>query len=120
MAQWAKNPLAMQAAQEMLVRFLGWEKSPGGSHGIPLQHSCLENLMDKGAQATGRATGGLQSKGSQKVKHDYVTHTHTRSTVIPMRITYYHYSITCELSLCNSKPKLAFQNVLTILTSLFS
>ena len=48
------------------------------------------------------------------------THTHTRSTVIPMRITYYHYSITCELSLCNSKPKLAFQNVLTILTSLFS
>ena len=25
MAQWAKNPLAMQATQEMLVQFLGWE-----------------------------------------------------------------------------------------------
>jgi len=25
MAQWAKNPFAMQAAQEMLVQFLGWK-----------------------------------------------------------------------------------------------
>ena len=23
--------------------------SPGGAHGIPLQHSCLENPMDRGA-----------------------------------------------------------------------
>ena len=26
---------------------LGW--SPGGGHGIPLQYSCLENPMDRGA-----------------------------------------------------------------------
>ena len=27
----------------------GLGRSPGGGHGNPLQHSCLENLMDKGA-----------------------------------------------------------------------
>ena len=26
-----------------------WGRSPGGGHGNPLQYSCLENLMDKGA-----------------------------------------------------------------------
>ena len=27
----------------------GLERSPGGGHGDPLQHSCLENSMDGGA-----------------------------------------------------------------------
>ena len=27
----------------------GWGISPGGGHGNPLQFSCLENSMDKGA-----------------------------------------------------------------------
>ena len=27
----------------------GWGRSPGGGHGNPLQHSCLENTMDRGA-----------------------------------------------------------------------
>ena len=26
----------------------GWERSPGGGNGNPLQHSCLENPMDRG------------------------------------------------------------------------
>ena len=26
-----------------------WEDSPGGGHGNPLKHSCLENPMDRGA-----------------------------------------------------------------------
>ena len=31
----------------------GWRRSPGGGHGNPLQYSCLENSMDRGAwQAT--------------------------------------------------------------------
>ena len=31
----------------------GLGRSPGGGHGKPLQHSCLENSMDRGAwQAT--------------------------------------------------------------------
>ena len=32
----------------------GSGRSPGGSYGNPLQYSCLENLMDRGAW---RATG---------------------------------------------------------------
>ena len=27
----------------------GWERSAGGEHGNPLQYSCLENPMDRGA-----------------------------------------------------------------------
>ena len=27
----------------------GWETSPGGGHGSPLQDSCLEHPMDRGA-----------------------------------------------------------------------
>ena len=28
---------------------LGWGRSPEGEHGNPLQYSCLENPMDRGA-----------------------------------------------------------------------
>ena len=46
--------------------------SPGGGNGNPLQYSCLKNPMDRGAcQAT-------QSKGSQRVKHDCASSTHTQ------------------------------------------
>ena len=27
----------------------GWERSPGGGHSNPLQYSCLESSMDRGA-----------------------------------------------------------------------
>ena len=27
----------------------GWGRSPGGGHGNPLQYSCLENPIDRGA-----------------------------------------------------------------------
>ena len=41
----------------------GLGRSPGGGHANPLQYSCLENPVDKGAwQAT-------QSIGSQRVGH---------------------------------------------------
>ena len=42
-----KNPPAMQESQEMQVPAFG--RSPGGGHGNPLQYSCLENPMDRGA-----------------------------------------------------------------------
>ena len=34
------------------LRFDGWveKKIPGGGNGKPIQHSCLENLMDRGAR----------------------------------------------------------------------
>ena len=37
------------AMQEMQVRSLGWERSPGEGSGNPLQYSCLGNPMDRGA-----------------------------------------------------------------------
>ena len=39
-------------------------RSPGGGHGIPLQYSCLENPMDRGAW-------WVQSIGSQRVRHNW-------------------------------------------------
>ena len=44
----------------------GWERSLGGGHGNPLQYSCLEKPMDRGACR-------LQSMGLQKVEHNWVT-----------------------------------------------
>ena len=41
----------------------GSGRSPGGGHGNPLQYSCLENPMDRGAD-------GLQSTGLQRVGYD--------------------------------------------------
>ena len=46
MAQMVKNPPAMW---ETWVPFLGWADSPGEGNGNPLQYSCLENSMDRGA-----------------------------------------------------------------------
>ena len=41
-----KNPPAMRETQ---VRSLGQEESPGEGHGNPLQDSCLENPLGRGA-----------------------------------------------------------------------
>ena len=41
----------------------GLGRSPGEGNGNPFQHSCLENPMDE-------EPGGLQSMGSQRVRHD--------------------------------------------------
>ena len=44
---------SLPARQEMQVRSLGQEDSPGERNGNPLQYSCLGNPMDGGAwQAT--------------------------------------------------------------------
>ena len=42
----------------------GSGRSPGGGHSNPLQYSCLENPMDKGA------CQAIYSIGSQRVRHD--------------------------------------------------
>ena len=54
---------------ETRVRSLGWEDPLGGGHGNPLQYSCLENLMDRGAwRATVHGVTESQTRLS--------THTH--------------------------------------------
>ena len=45
-AQPVKNWPAMQETQ---VRSMGWGRSPGEGNGNPLQYSCLENFMARGA-----------------------------------------------------------------------
>ena len=45
------------------ARITGSGRSPGGGHGNPLQHFCLENPRTE-------EPGGLQSVGSQRVGHD--------------------------------------------------
>ena len=49
MAQWVKNPPAMQEVQAEEGWIPGLGRSPEGGHGNPLQYSCLENPMDRGA-----------------------------------------------------------------------
>ena len=44
-----KNPPASVAAIEDMSSILGLGRSPGGGNGNPLQYSCLENPMDRGA-----------------------------------------------------------------------
>ena len=53
-----KNPPA-NAGDPDLIPGLG--RSPGGGNGNPLQYSCLENLMDRGAWRV--QSMGLQRAG---------------------------------------------------------
>ena len=57
---------------------LGSGRSPGGGHGNPLQHSCLENPMEPGR---------LQSTVSHRAGHDWSdlarTHTHHELGGVP-------------------------------------
>ena len=69
----------------------GSGRSPGEGNGNPLQYSCLENPMD------GKPVG-LQSMGSQGVRHDRATeHHHTPHSVLSLSLCTWH-----PLSLCYS------------------
>ena len=49
MSQWVKNPSAMQETQTWEFNLQVGKRSSGGGPGNPLQYSCLEKLMDRGA-----------------------------------------------------------------------
>ena len=53
----------------------GSGRSPGEGNGNPLQYSCLENSMDRGAW-------WATVHGSQRLRHDLVTNTFTLHTII--------------------------------------
>ena len=60
----------------------GLERSPGGRHGNPLQHSCLENPTDRGAwKATvhGAAKESDTTKVSQHTQNIHILYSHTSS-----------------------------------------
>ena len=54
----------------------GSERSPGGGHGNPLEYSCLENPMDRGAW---RATVHRVAKSQTGLSKARATHTHTHT-----------------------------------------
>ena len=57
-----KNP-PVNAGDADLIPEL--RRSPSMGNGKPLQYPCLENSMDRGVRS-----GGLQSMGLQRVRHD--------------------------------------------------
>ena len=61
-AQLVKN---LPVAQETWDQSLGQEDSPGEGNGNPIQHSCLENPMDRILWT--EEPGELQSKGLQEL-----------------------------------------------------
>ena len=63
MALVVKNPPASAEDIGDVGSIPGSGRSPGGGHGNPLQYSCPENPMDRGAC-------GLQSRESHRVGHD--------------------------------------------------
>ena len=58
-----RNPPAKAEDLRDVRSIPGLGRAPGGGQGNPLQHSCLENPMD-------REPGGLQSTGLQRAGHD--------------------------------------------------
>ena len=55
----------------------GSGRSPGGGHGKPLQYSCPENPLDRGAWR------GYSPRGRRRVGHDWVTqHPHVQTHVL--------------------------------------
>ena len=60
LAQTAKN---LPAIRETQVGSLDWEDSTGEGNGNPLQYSCLENSLDRGAC-------WAPVLGSRKVRHN--------------------------------------------------
>ena len=68
-----KNPPANAEDLKEACLTPGLGRSPGGGHSSPLQYSCLENPMDRGACWV---TVHRVSKSQTQLKH-LSTHTHT-------------------------------------------
>ena len=69
----------LPAMQETWVRFLGWEDFPGEGNGYPLQYSCLEKSMDRGAwSATVREVAKRSDTTEQLTLSPLPGHIHQR------------------------------------------
>ena len=92
---------------------VGWlplsGRFPGGENGNPLQHSCQENHMDRGAWWVS-AHGAAKSR-TQLSTHTH-THTHTHSDILQSRnydLFMFVLSVMPDTEKC-----LSFKNLVTV------
>ena len=71
-----KNPPVLAGD---LGSIAGWGRSPGGGHGSPLQYSCLENPMDRGAWRAAVHGVTVRRDWSNEARARSRTHTHTHT-----------------------------------------
>ena len=74
MTQMVKNPPALQETGSIPR----WGRSPGGGHGNPLQYSCLENSMNRGAWG-GYSPWGRKESGTTEQLNTHKLKEHTRA-----------------------------------------
>ena len=67
----------------MLAQSLGWEDPPGGENGNPLQCSCLNNSMDRGAWQV--AVHGVTKRQTQLSMHTQLTVTYFNLEIKDLR-----------------------------------
>ena len=77
-----KNPSANAGGSRDAVLIAGLGRSPGGRHCNPLQYSCLENSMDRGAW---QATVHRVTKSQTRLKHNMHKHVQSQCFQVPER-----------------------------------
>ena len=91
-----KNLPANAGVIRVLSLILGSWRSPGGRHGHPLQHSCLENPKDRRAwQATIHRVTKSQTRLKQLSTH---AHTYAQVTFLNWQICYF--VTNCQINEC--------------------
>ena len=83
-----KNPPTNAETWETSI--LGSGRFPGGRHGNPFQYSCLGNLWTE-------EPGGLQSIGSQRVRHDWSDLASTHAYICVCTLNHYIYNYIAML-----------------------
>ena len=96
MAQWVKNPPAVQEMQADAGWISGLGRSSEGGQGNPLQYSCLENPLDRGAWW---ATVHSVAKSQTQLKQ-LSMHAHINSVYMSMPVS----QPTPHLSPCAPRP----------------
>ena len=101
MALAVKNPLANAGDIRDTGSMPGSGRSPGGGHGNPLQYSCLENPMDRGArQATVHRVA--KSRTRLKRQHARTPLADARQPILLFFFLIFFYLVATDLS-CSMK-----------------
>ena len=122
-----KNPPANAEDTRDAGSLLGSERSPGGANGTPLQYSCLEDFMDRGAWWT-IVQGAVKSR-TQLSTHPHTHTTHTESSLYMTKekselgcrlLTVRYFVMMCELLFISEKLQSVITTEINGCLSLFS